>query len=188
MERLLRYSGSKLLKIQSVVIRASTGIIGVDIKSHQETQGWCDPDGKGAKPSPTIWAANRAADNGCDEAREQPIPRDVRVPTGGPFVFYMSEGRMWTTGTSTTIRKLVCKQARSEWAERPVQGKLATMVAEDGDAGLYGPTMDPKAFTEVYVPHPWRWALQPEVDSTGPDLSAMHWRMGSAIGGGWTER
>ena len=66
----------------------SGGVVGVDIKSHQDDGEPC--------PYPVVVAGNAAVDQACDEARAQRQPPDVMLPSGGWLVFAVVQGRMIT--------------------------------------------------------------------------------------------
>ena len=68
------------------------GLVGVDIKSHQEDSAF---------PYPVIKEGNDAQDLNCSSVITSPKPPDVFLPSGGPFAFLCRDGRMVT-------RSLMC--------------------------------------------------------------------------------
>ena len=54
------------------------GLVGVDIKSHQDDSAF---------PYPVIKEGNDAQDLNCLSVNTSPKPPDVFLPSGGPFAF-----------------------------------------------------------------------------------------------------
>lgn len=120
---------------------AKEGMVGVDVKSHQEGPP-C--------PYPTIVAGNEAQDKACDEARSLPRPPDVHLPTGGLFAFAILDGRMVTEPIVAAVRKVLRDQADVAWRRWEVQGKLA------GLGGLvYTAVLDMRVYAQCTVATRW---------------------------------
>ena len=78
------------------------GILGVDIKSHQEGAGL---------PFPAVAAGNEAMDSACTSFYNAPSRDHVFLPSGGLFAFIVLEGRMVTGKATEAIRALLRQQA-----------------------------------------------------------------------------
>ena len=73
------------LKWHSKVAFCQWGLVGVDVKSHQVDTNL---------PHPVIVRGNEEQDAGCAEVRSERRLDDIHIPTGGPFAFFMLDGRM----------------------------------------------------------------------------------------------
>ena len=94
------------------------GMVGVDVKSHQED----DPC-----PHQAIVQGNEVQNTVCDDARRFPVASDIHVPAGSFLVFWTRAGRYVTRAPEVAIREAMREQALQRWRGKPVQGKLAQM-------------------------------------------------------------
>ena len=147
----------------------AAGLVGVDIKSHQQQD---------LKPYPVVAQGNAAQDAGCRRARALHRPEDVFVPTGGLFAFASFQGRAVTSPVREAVRGLLREEAAHQWRNRPVQGKLARL----GNA-VYLPCLHPRLYTAVRVEPRWRSLALP-TDTETVDISGFVHRCLRAIGGG----
>ncbi|CAE7204856.1 unnamed protein product [Symbiodinium sp. CCMP2592] len=151
----------------------TAGLVAVDIKSHQEQSDI---------PHPVITRGNAQQDEGCGLGRNQMRPPDVRYPTGGFFAFLVMDGRAIGNPIRKVVRKQLRIQASAQWAQRRVQGHVATQAQD-----IFGPTLDMRLFTQVPVPTPWKHWLLPTDPDDGVDLSKFLYRCVRVVGGSWTE-
>lgn len=125
------------LKWFSKIATVSHGMVGVDIKSHQEGMD---------RPNAASTHGNTFQDQYCDDVRPDAIPRDIRIPAGGAFCYITLDGHMVTKQISVTVRSRLRDEAVQQWRAKPVQGKIANCHRL-----LYGPTMDIRAYTACTI-------------------------------------
>ena len=162
----------KLRRMSSISFTHS-GLVGVDIKSHQVG---C------ALPFPSLVAGNEAQDSECSAVIFHPPPANLPYPTGGFFCFLSVSGSMVVVPPREVFRDTLRQQAMHLWAKRRVQGKVASLGLQ-----VFGECLFPGWYVDC-VPCPaWRpWCLPS--DGRSVDLSRMLYRCVRAIGGGWTEQ
>ena len=149
------------------------GLVGVDIKSHQHGD---------LLPHPVVVKGNEQQDMGCRNAQRQPLPENIRLPSGGPFAFIAREGRMLTAPARDTVRKILRDQAARQWKQRRVQGKIAREGTD-----LFCAVLHPRLYTAVPIPTRWQTLALPQ-DGEVVDISGFQFRCLRAVGGGWTEQ
>lgn len=162
----------KLRRMSSLSLNVS-GLVGVDIKSHQTG---C------ALPFPALVAGNEAQDSACSSVMSQPAPVNLPYPTGGFFCFLSVSGSMVAVPPREVFRQTLRAQAEQLWAKRRVQGKVASLAHQ-----VFGEVLFPGWYVDFVPPPAWRsWCLP--TDGRSLDLSGMLYRCVRAIGGGWTEQ
>ena len=125
----------------------STGLVGVDMKSHQ-TQP--------PRPYSIVVKGNEAQDTGCHRARSMPKPADVLIPSGSLFASLCVSGRLVTAPAREAVRAVLRQDATQQLKQRRVQGKLARM-SED----IYLPGLQPRLFTNITPDPSWRHLCLP---------------------------
>jgi hypothetical protein len=86
-------------------------------------------------------------------------------------------GRMVTRSPREAVRAILRKDALRLWRQRPVQGKLGSMLSL-----VYTRCLDLRFYTEVVIPERWTFLLLPR-DQRRVDLSSMLYLCLRAIGG-----
>lgn len=158
--------------LSKIAFQAS-GVVGVDIKSHQ---------GDMQLPNAACVHGNHTQDVMCDSVRGNPRPAGVRLPSGGTFCFITRDGHMVTRAIADANRVRLREEATRKWVGRAVQGKIASCHTQ-----LYAPTMDLRLFTACKVHTRWACLRLPSDRSDVVDLSRILYRSIRAVGGGWTE-
>ena len=148
------------------------GIVGVDIKSHQNGAN---------RPYTAISHGNETQDTACNQWYGTPTPPDIKYPSGGLFAFASVQGYLVTGRPLETVRGILREQAHREWAHKPVQGKVARLC------GAARPSLDTRSFAHCHVAEQWRCLRLASDTSKRVDLSGIHFRALRGIGGGWTE-
>ena len=120
-------------KWMSKIAFENHGLVGLDVKSHQEDTSY---------PYPVITEGNDAQDRYCCSVNANPKPPDVWLPSGGPFAFLCKDGRMVTRTPNLFVRGLLRSKSSVAMATRRTQGYLATLRGS-----LYPHTFDVKIYT-----------------------------------------
>ena len=149
------------------------GLVGVDVKSHQVNTAF---------PYPVITQGNEAQDMYCSSVSTRTKPKDILLPSGGPFAFLCKEGRMVTTIPNKFAGDLLRRQSTALMSTKLTQGMLAKFKGL-----LYPHTLDIRIFAYCSIPpHLHNLVLSSDkVDTV--DLSCCMFRMHRAVGGSWTE-
>ena len=117
----------KLRRMSSISF-VNAGVVGVDIKSHQ--QG-C------AFPFAVLVAGNASQDAGCSRVIGNPPPVDLPFPTGGLFCFLSVSGSMVFEPPREVVRQTLRMQSLLQWSGRRVQGKVASLQKQVFGASLF---------------------------------------------------
>ena len=146
----------------------SSGLVGVDIRSHQSDT---------CLPFPVLVTGNEAQDAGCTAAQRLQCPPDVMVPSGGPFAWFSHDSRMVTSPIRSHTRNMLREQSTAAWRQRPVQGLVPRLAQHP-----FQPALDPTLYVRCkFPPSGAKWCLPS--DTQPVDLSPFVFRLHRAIGG-----
>ena len=124
----MKFEEDDKLKWMSKISYERNGLIGVDVKSHQT---------KTTIPYLAISNGNDSQDRNCEDIRRAPTIDDIKIPSGGPFVYLSREGFMVTGPTNKFVRNLLRQQSPAEFKTKQMTGKVVNIK----DA-VYKHTMD----------------------------------------------
>ena len=89
---------------------------------------------------------------GCRNAQRQPLPENIRLPSGGQLAFIAREGRMLTApARDDCADNPAGPGCSSTWKQRRVQGKIAREGTD-----LFCAVMHPRLYTAVPIPTRWQ--------------------------------
>ena len=160
-------------KWMSKIAFENHGLVGLDVKSHQEDTSY---------PYPVITEGNDAQDRYCCSVNANPKPPDVWLLSCGPFAFLCKDGRMVTRTPSLFVRGLLRSQSSAAMATKSTQGYLATLRGS-----LYPHTLDVRIYTSCSIPTQLSNLILPSDKADKVHLSSIMFRMQRAVGGSWTE-